>query len=97
MAGFPYADVPEMGPSVIAVADGDRGLAIATAQELGQRMWERRREFYVKCPDAKEAVRLAIEAAERPVILVDLGDNIGGGSSGRRDSVARGAASPASA
>ena len=23
MAGFPYADVPEMGPSVIAVADGD--------------------------------------------------------------------------
>ena len=41
MAGFPYADVPEMGPSVIAVADGDRGLAAAAAEELGQRMWER--------------------------------------------------------
>ena len=81
MAGFPYADVPEMGPSVIAVADGDRGLAVATAAELGQRMWELRREFFVKCPDAKEGVRLAM-AAERPVILVDLGDNIGGGSAG---------------
>jgi microcystin degradation protein MlrC len=81
MAGFPYADVPEMGPSVIAVADGDRGLAVATAEELGQRMWERRREFVVKCPDAEEGVRRAI-AAERPVVLVDLGDNIGGGSAG---------------
>ena len=82
MAGFPYADVPEMGPSVIAVADGDRGLAVATAEELGQRMWERRREFLVKCPDAKEGVRQAMAAAERPVVLVDLGDNIGGGSAG---------------
>ncbi len=82
MAGFPYADVPEMGPSVIAVADGDRGLAVATAEELGQRMWERRREFLVKCPDAEEGVRLAMAAAERPVVLVDLGDNIGGGSAG---------------
>ena len=30
MAGFPYADVPKMGPSVIAVADGD-----------GNRAWRR--------------------------------------------------------
>ncbi len=66
MAGFPYADVPEMGPSVIAVADGDRGLAAAAAEELGQRMWEFRREFLVKCPNAAEGVRLAITAAERP-------------------------------
>jgi microcystin degradation protein MlrC len=82
MAGFPYADVPEMGPSVIAVADGDRGLAVVTAGELGQRIWERRREFFVKCPDAEEGVRLGMAAAERPVVLVDLGDNIGGGSAG---------------
>jgi len=82
MAGFPYADVPEMGPSVIAVADGDHGLAVATAEELGQRMWELRREFLVKCPDAEEGVRLGMAAAERPMVLVDLGDNIGGGSAG---------------
>jgi microcystin degradation protein MlrC len=82
MGGFCYADVPEMGPSVIAVADGDRGLAAATARELGQRMWEHRGEFRVPCPDATEGVRQAIEALEHPVILVDLGDNIGGGSAG---------------
>ena len=52
------------------------------ADELGERMWDVRREFFVPCPDAEEAVRLAMAAAERPVVLVDLGDNIGGGSAG---------------
>ena len=43
MAGFPYADVPEMGPSVIAVADGERArLAQDVADELAGRMWEAR-------------------------------------------------------
>jgi microcystin degradation protein MlrC len=82
MGGFCYADVPEMGPSVIAVADGNRRLAATTAEELGKRMWEHRREFRVACPDANEGVRQAMAAAEHPVVLVDLGDNIGGGSAG---------------
>jgi microcystin degradation protein MlrC len=82
MAGFPYADVPEMGPAVIAVADGDRGRARAVADELGGRMWEIRRELIVRCPGPEEAVRQAISSDRKPVILVDLGDNIGGGSPG---------------
>jgi microcystin degradation protein MlrC len=36
MAGFPYADVPAMGPAVIAVADGDRALAQEVANELSE-------------------------------------------------------------
>ncbi|MBX6315367.1 MAG: M81 family metallopeptidase [Isosphaeraceae bacterium] len=82
MAGFPYADVPEMGPAVIAVADGDRALAQAAASELADRMWEARRELFVPCPSPEEAVRRAIASDRRPVVLVDLGDNIGGGSAG---------------
>jgi microcystin degradation protein MlrC len=82
MAGFPYADVPEMGPSVIAVADGDRSFARDVADELAARMWEVRQEFHVPCPDPSEAVRLALQSHPKPVVLVDLGDNVGGGSAG---------------
>ncbi len=82
MAGFPYADVPEMGPSVLAVADGDRALASSVTEELAARMCEVRDAFRVPCPDPAEAVRLAIASDRRPVVLVDLGDNVGGGSAG---------------
>lgn len=82
MAGFPYADVSEMGPSAIAVADGDRGLARAVADELAGRMWDIRHELDVRRPEAAEAVRQAIASDRSPVVLVDLGDNIGGGTPG---------------
>lgn len=82
MAGFPYADVPEMGPAVIAVADGDKGKAQAVADDLAEQMWAVRDHLFVPCPDAAEAVRQAIASQSRPVVLVDLGDNIGGGSVG---------------
>lgn len=82
MAGFPYADVPEMGPSVIAVADGDPALAREVAEALGGRMWEIRDRLLVRCLSPEEAVREAIGSTDEPVVLVDLGDNIGGGSAG---------------
>lgn len=82
MAGFAYADVPEMGASVIAVADGDRGLAERAAKKIADRMWEVREKLNVESPKPDEAVRRALTSARTPVLLVDLGDNIGGGSAG---------------
>jgi microcystin degradation protein MlrC len=82
MGGFYYADVPPMGPSVIAVADGDRDLARAVAEELADQMWAVREGLYVPCASPEEAVRRAIASERGPVVLVDLGDNIGGGSAG---------------
>lgn len=82
MAGFAYADVPEMGASAIAVADGDRGLAERTAKKIADRMWEVREKLNVECPQPDEAVRRALGSTRPPVLLVDLGDNIGGGSAG---------------
>jgi microcystin degradation protein MlrC len=82
MGGFYYADVPSMGPSMIAVADGDRELAKSTAERLADQMWEVRQGLYVPCATAEDAVRQAMAADRGPVILVDLGDNIGGGSAG---------------
>jgi microcystin degradation protein MlrC len=82
MAGFPYADTLAMGPSVIAVSDGDRAIAHNVAEELAGRMWAVRRELFVPCPRPEEAVPQALASDRGPVVLVDLGDNIGGGSAG---------------
>jgi microcystin degradation protein MlrC len=82
MGGFYYADVPSMGPSVIAVADGDRGCARYAAEELADRMWRERHGLYVPCATPAEAVQRAMAAPRGPVVLVDLGDNVGGGSAG---------------
>jgi microcystin degradation protein MlrC len=82
MGGFQYADVPDMGPSVIAVADGDRTVARDAAEEIADRMWAVRHDLYVPCVTPDAAVARAMKAARGPVVLVDLGDNIGGGSAG---------------
>jgi microcystin degradation protein MlrC len=82
MAGFPYADVPEMGPAVIVVTDDNAQLAATAADELADSMWAVREQLYVPCPEPREAVTRAIASARLPVLLIDLGDNIGGGSAG---------------
>jgi microcystin degradation protein MlrC len=71
-----------MGPSVVVVADGDAGLAQRQADRLGNEIWQARNQFSCRLPDAATAVALALKADRRPVVLVDTGDNVGGGSAG---------------
>ena len=80
--GFYYADVKEMGASFLAVADNDPDLAREVASFLAQRAWENRYELTGKLPSPEEAVRAAAEAEKKPVVLMDVGDNVGGGSPG---------------
>jgi microcystin degradation protein MlrC len=82
LPGFAYADVPQMGPSVLVVANEDAALARKEADAFGQALWEARDLFTVQLPDAREAVAQAIRSTQTPVILVDTGDNVGGGSAG---------------
>ncbi|MEX2601059.1 MAG: M81 family metallopeptidase [Balneolaceae bacterium] len=80
--GYQYADVPGMGPSVVVVTDGDEDLAQREADRLGDLLWETRHETVLDQPQPEEAVRMAMEHEGRPVLLIDMGDNIGGGSPG---------------
>jgi microcystin degradation protein MlrC len=80
--GYQYADVPQMGPSVVVVTDGDMELARKEARRLAALMWEHRHVMKLDLPDAREAVRRAMAAEKTPVVLVEMGDNIGGGSAG---------------
>ncbi len=87
--GFPWADVPEVGSSVIVVADGDLELAQRTADEFGAWIFENRERWY----SPPLAVRDALDAAEKlgryPIILADHTDNTGGGSPGDSTEVLR--------
>ena len=77
--GFPYSDVEEMGSSVIVVTDGDALLAQQLADELTVHMIAHREDFVGEYIDEREAVELAVAAAG-PMCLLDMGDNVGGGS-----------------
>jgi microcystin degradation protein MlrC len=80
LPGFAYADVPQMGPSVLVVADGDSELARCEAERLAGQLWDARELLVSNLPDAVTAVARALHAERLPVVLVDTGDNVGGGS-----------------
>lgn len=82
MQGYPYADVPDMRMSCVVVADGDQPAADRAARWLAGRIWARRAELDGRAPRPEEAVARAAAAAAGPVVLLDVGDNIGGGSPG---------------
>ncbi len=78
--GYQYADVEEMGASFLAVADGDVQAAKDAARWMASRAWERRQAFVGDAPSAEEALRQAVALPGRPIVLMDVGDNVGGGS-----------------
>ncbi len=80
--GFTWADVPDVGPSVIAVADGDAALARKSAKELADWIWENRQRWYRAPKAVKEAIREGEAAGKFPIVLADHADNTGGGSPG---------------
>ncbi|MBI4530167.1 MAG: M81 family metallopeptidase [Candidatus Latescibacteria bacterium] len=80
--GFAYADVEHAGFSVVVNAERDRGYAQEKANEIANVAWELREGFRVRRPSPEEAVAEAIASPEWPVVLADVGDNVGGGSAG---------------
>jgi microcystin degradation protein MlrC len=81
LEGFPYADVPHMGMSCLAVADGDPAKAEAAARELADEVWQRRADLQAQGTTVEEALDIAVRE-QGPVVLLDVGDNIGGGAPG---------------
>ena len=81
-AGYPYADVYEVGPSFVVVTDNNMQIAQKEADRLSDMLWDEHKNLTLNLPDAENAVKQAIESNKHPVILVEMGDNIGGGSPG---------------
>ena len=77
--GFPWQDVPDTSAKMLVIADGDRGLAAATARRFGERIWSLREETRQPMLTIGEALD-AIEAGPGPVVVADVADNAGGGA-----------------
>jgi len=74
--GFAYADVPEMGTSFVVTTDDDSDLAQSCADELGGYLWEHRKLYVPRMISVKDAIKTIPDEAG-PVLLLDVGDNIG--------------------
>ncbi len=79
--GFPYADVEEMGTSIIVVSDNDPDLALSTARKLESYIIDRRDHFVGQKTNVAASLKL-LETCKKPALLLDMGDNVGGGGPG---------------
>jgi microcystin degradation protein MlrC len=79
--GFAYADVPDIGATVMVITNNDQALADRIADDMSAFIWKKREEFAGKTlPKTEEGVRLAIAAAKAgkvPVIVADHADRTG--------------------
>ncbi|MFT7638917.1 MAG: microcystin degradation protein MlrC [Pirellulaceae bacterium] len=87
--GFPWADVPDVGASVIVVANHDRSLARSAADELGDWLWENRHQWHCPPVSLREALQRGEAEGKYPVVLADHADNTGGGAAGDSTEVLR--------
>lgn len=78
--GFPYADVQEMGMSFIAITDNDKELADKIVKQLADEAWSLRNDFVGQATEIDAALINASTSVAKPVVLLDVGDNVGGGS-----------------
>ncbi|HID55469.1 TPA: M81 family peptidase [Candidatus Poribacteria bacterium] len=86
LIGCAWTDSPHASVSVIVVAEGEgevqkaRELAFGLAREI----WSRRREFgpEVETLPVEEAIKEAMKAEKRPVVISDSGDNVTAGGAG---------------
>lgn len=80
--GFPYTDIPELGVTVVAVANNDEELAKRAAEDIANLIWEKREEFEPHVLTPQEGLVLAKAADAFPVVLNETSDNPGGGTPG---------------
>jgi microcystin degradation protein MlrC len=80
-AGFPWADIPYVGPTAIVVADaGNNGAEIAV-NALRDEIWRTRETITVDLVSASDAIAEARKTGRSgsPYVIADFADNPGGG------------------
>jgi microcystin degradation protein MlrC len=82
LEGFPYADVPHMGMTVLAT-HRDEAAARAAARRVAAAVWDRRADLQGGATSVEQAVAaLRAHDGAKPLLVLDVGDNIGGGGPG---------------
>jgi microcystin degradation protein MlrC len=83
MVGFAWADVPWAGASIIVSASTELS-ATEAAHKLAREFWNRRCDFGYdgECYYPEQALEEALRSTNKPVFLMETGDNITAGSTG---------------
>ncbi|WP_029137491.1 M81 family metallopeptidase [Nakamurella lactea] len=81
--GFPYADVEQMGMAVVASHHDDETVARAAAADVAAAIWAARDHLQDSAPSVDDALAaVCVHTGPGPILLLDVGDNVGGGSCG---------------
>jgi len=83
--GFPLADIPTAGLSVVTVADGDRAAALGARDAMLDAAWQRRADFVYGSEPLEQSVARAKALDGGPILLIDHADNCASG--GTQDTV----------
>ncbi len=79
--GFAYADVPDIGATVMVLTNNNQPLADRIAQDMSEFIWRKREDFAgKKLPKVPEGVAMAIadaKARKVPVVVADHSDRTG--------------------
>jgi microcystin degradation protein MlrC len=78
----PWLDIPGIGVSGVAVADGDPAKADRVAREIAEAFWRKRRAFLVPTETPAAAIARGLSIPGGPVVLADAADCVGGGAAG---------------
>ena len=82
IGGFAYSDIHDAGVSILVTTDNAPYLAQGLADELASIAWKHGESARDTGMPVIKAVQRALAARHFPVILADIGDNVGGGSPG---------------
>lgn len=84
LIGCAWTDSPYTSVSVIVVGENGAKEARKCAADLAREIWDRRAEFgpEVEVASVDDAVKLAMSANEKPVVISDSGDNVTAGGAG---------------
>lgn len=80
--GFKAANVADLGAKIVVVAHDDIAYARQLAAKLGKELFALRGQTGINFLTPEKALRAAAEADGGPVVLADVHDNPGGGTTG---------------
>jgi microcystin degradation protein MlrC len=93
--GFAYADVTDIGATVMVVTNNNQALADQIAQDMSDFVWKQREAFAGKTlPGVKDGVTQALAAAKAgrvPVVVADHSDRTGNSSQILEEMIRQGA------
>ncbi|MBM3582919.1 MAG: M81 family metallopeptidase [Alphaproteobacteria bacterium] len=84
--GFPLADIPNPGLSVVTIAEADRAAAERMRDAILDAAWARRAEFVYHSEPLAKSVGQAKALSDGPILIIDHADNCASG--GTQDTIA---------